>query len=29
MDLNLVGKKEDIVTDFHLITMTYDIQKTK
>lgn len=36
MDLNLVGKKEDIVTDFHLmpnayyfVTMTYDIQKTK
>ncbi|CAF1463721.1 unnamed protein product [Adineta steineri] len=36
MDLNLVGKKKDIVTDFHLmlhayyfITMTYDIQKTK
>ncbi|CAF3356767.1 unnamed protein product [Rotaria socialis] len=36
MDLNLVGKKEDIVTDFHLmprayyfLTMTYDIQKTK
>lgn len=36
MDLNLVGKKEDIVTDFHLMphayyftTMTYDIQKTK
>ncbi|CAF1685897.1 unnamed protein product [Rotaria sp. Silwood1] len=36
MDLNLVGKKKDIVTDFHLmshayyfVTMTYDIQKTK
>ncbi|CAF4454199.1 unnamed protein product [Rotaria sp. Silwood2] len=36
MDLNLVGKKKDIVTDFHLmphayyfLTMTYDIQKTK
>ena len=36
MDLNLVGKKADIVTDFHLmpnayyfLTMTYDIQKTK
>ncbi|CAF0981776.1 unnamed protein product [Didymodactylos carnosus] len=36
MDLNLVGKKEDIVTEFHLmpdvhnfLTMTYDIQKTK
>ena len=36
MDLNLVGKQEDIVTDFHLmadafyfLTMTYDIQKTK
>jgi hypothetical protein len=36
MDLNLVGKKEDIVTDFHLmpnvhnfLTMTYDIQETK
>lgn len=36
MDLNLVGKKNDIVTDFHVIphayyfiTMTYDIQKTK
>ncbi|CAF1190878.1 unnamed protein product [Didymodactylos carnosus] len=36
MDLNLVGKKEDIVTAFHLmphayyfLTMTYDIQKTK
>ncbi|CAF1459721.1 unnamed protein product, partial [Rotaria sordida] len=33
MDLNLVGKKEDIVTDFHqipnidfLLTMTYDIK---
>ncbi|CAF1297677.1 unnamed protein product [Rotaria sordida] len=36
MDLNLVGVKEDIVTDFHLmpnvhnfLTMTYDIEKTK
>lgn len=36
MDLNLVGKQEDIVTEFHLmprayyfVTMTYDIQKTK
>ena len=36
MDLNLVGKKDDIVTDFHLmpnvnnfLTMTYDIQETK
>ncbi|CAF1404697.1 unnamed protein product [Adineta steineri] len=36
MDLNLVGQKEDIVTDFHLmpnvnnfLTMTYDIQQTK
>lgn len=36
MDLNLVGKQEDIVTEFHVMphayyfaTMTYDIQKTK
>ncbi len=36
MDLNLVGKQEDIVTEFHLmpnvgnfLTMAYDIQKTK
>jgi len=36
MDLNLVGKQDDIVTEFHLmphayyfVTMTYDIQKTK
>ncbi|CAF0872677.1 unnamed protein product [Didymodactylos carnosus] len=36
MDLNLVGKKEDIVTEFRLmpdvhnfVTMTYDIEITK